>query len=416
MVEKVLKQIREGEIVDFVKELIRVKTVETEAPVVPVITEKMKRIGMEIEVYETFNPRFPENKRPCILGTLRGKNEKPLLCFNGHTDVVPVEFPEKWTHDPFDPVVDRGRVYGRGACDMKGGLGSMIMAAQALVDAKIELTGTLVVAAVPGEETDGWGSESIVKRRDWDAVVIGEPTELSVNPACNGISTFWIKVNGKSAHASMPEKGTNAIDKMLKIMNALEEYKQKLSRRVHPLTGTPPFVYCMLRGGWRSVIVADECRLHVTTHLVPGETIEARFAEILEILGNLKKEDPEFQCELVDSYDDPIILPLPKKGPRRARLNPTEIPVDEPIVRALLNASKYALGRQLPIKGNRYACDSPYFVNEGKIPTLAFGPGCIDQAHTYDEYVEVKQLVEATEVYALGAVGYLGSGEYDRVK
>ena len=206
----------------------------------------------------------------------------------------------------------------------------------------------------------------------------------------------------------MPEKGINAIDKMLTIMNAFEKYKEKLAKRAHPLTGKPPFVYCMLKGGWRSVIVADECRLHVTTHLVPGESIETRFAEVLEILEDLKKKDPELRCELVDSYDEPITLPLPKTGPRRARLDPTEISVDEPIVKAILNALKDALGRQLSIKGNRYACDSPYFVNEGKIPTLAFGPGSIDQAHTYDEYVEVKQLVDATKVYALGAIGYLG--------
>ena len=124
--KKVLSQIDAQEIVAFIKELIKVETVDTESLIVPMITKKMKKIGMEVEVYQTFNPLFPEIKRPCILGTLHGKSPKPLLCFNGHMDIVPVEFPSKWTHPPFDPIVKGERLYGRGASDMKGGLGAMI--------------------------------------------------------------------------------------------------------------------------------------------------------------------------------------------------------------------------------------------------------------------------------------------------
>ncbi len=408
-VKKILRQINREEIVEFIKKLIKVETVETEAPIVPVITDKMKQIGMKVEVYETFNPGFPDKKRPCILGTLSGKEKKPLLCFNGHTDVVPVEFPSKWKHSPFDPEVEGGRLYGRGAADMKGGLGCMIMAAQALVNAGIELTGTLAVAAVPGEETGGWGSESTVNRRDWDAVVIGEPTDMSINPACNGIATFWIKVTGKSAHASKPEKGINAIDKMLNVWSAFEGYKERLNKRVHPLSGKPAFVSCIIEGGWRGVIVADECKLHITTHMIPGETIESRYTEVIEILEELKNKDSELNVEMLDWKGEAITLPLPSSGPDRPRLDPTEIPAEDPLVQAMLKGSGDALDRRLPIGGSRYACDSPFYVNEGNIPALIFGPGNIDHAHTYDEWVDVSQLVDATKVYAAGAMRYLGS-------
>jgi acetylornithine deacetylase/succinyl-diaminopimelate desuccinylase-like protein len=129
---------------------------------------------------------------------------------------------------------------------------------------------------------------------------------------------------------------------------------------------------------------------------------------VLEILEDIKKRDPEFRYELVDSAEVPVRIPLPKKGPDRATLNPTEIPVEEPVVQSMLHASEDALGKRLPVKGTRYACDTPYYVNEGGIPALAFGPGCIDQAHTYDEYVEIRQLIDAAKVYALGAMRYLG--------
>ncbi len=405
-VQKVVQKINDEEIIQFVKELVKVDTVETEAPIVPVITEKLKQIGMEVEVYETFNPRFPEKKRPCILGTLHGKKQSPVLGFNGHTDVVPVEFPSKWKHSPFDPVLEGNKLYGRGTCDMKGGLGSMIIAAQTLVSAGIELEGTLVIAAVPGEETGGWGSESTLNRKKWNAIVIGEPTELKINPACNGITTFCVKVNGKSSHASMPEKGINAVDKMLSVLNAFELYKEKLSKRVHPLSGAPAFVSSIIKGGWRTVIVADECTLHITTHMIPGETTESRYSEVLEILDDLKKKDPELEVCMLDSNHHPITLPLPKTGPHRPRLDPTEISVEEPVVQAMLNGSMDALGKELRIGGSRYACDSPFFVNEGNIPTLVFGPGNIEQAHTYDEWVDVQQLVDATKVYAVGAMKF----------
>jgi acetylornithine deacetylase/succinyl-diaminopimelate desuccinylase-like protein len=225
---------------------------------------------------------------------------------------------------------------------------------------------------------------------------------------CNGIATFWIKVTGKSAHASKPEKGVNAIDKMLSVWSAFEGYKERLNKRVHPLSGKPAFVSCIIEGGWRSVIVADECKLHITTHMIPGETIESRYTEVIEILEELKNKDPELNVEMLDWKGEAITLPLPSSGPDRPRLDPTEIPTEDPIVKAMLKGSGDALDRRLPIGGSRYACDSPFYVNEGNIPTLIFGPGNIDHAHTYDEWVDVSQLVDATKVYAAGAMRYLG--------
>jgi acetylornithine deacetylase/succinyl-diaminopimelate desuccinylase family protein len=396
-------------VTDLVSRLIAVPTVETVAPAVPLVARQMRRAGMRVEVYDTDNPRVPGTAQPVVLGTLEGRGDKPLLCYNGHTDVVPVEFPDRWTSHPFQPEIRNGRLYGRGAADMKGGLGAMIMAARAIRDAGITLDGSLVIAAVPGEESGGWGTESMAGRMRWDAAVIGEPAEMRVCPACSGITTFWVEISGRSAHASMPERGVNAIDKMARVLAAFERYRETLRERTHPLTGTPAFVSCIIRGGWRSVIVADRCSLHVTTHLAPGESAGLRLEEVAGILEELRAEDPELDYRLLDWKDEPLALPLPETGPNRARLDPTEISPDEPIVQALLRASERALGSRLPLGGTRYACDSPYFVNDHQVPALACGPGSIDQAHTYDEWVEVSQLAGAARLYAAAAVEFLGT-------
>lgn len=409
--ENILRSIERDEVVKFISDMVAVETVETVSAIEPLITGKMKQIGMEVEVYETKNPNVPGTTQPVMLGYLRGRKEKPLLCYNGHTDVVPVMHPDKWTSSPFSPVIRGDRLYGRGSSDMKGGLGCMIMAAQAVAHAGITLDGTLGVAAVPGEETGGWGTESMVRRSKWDAAVIGEPTQLNICPACNGITTFWIEVLGKSAHASMPEMGINAIDKTSKVLAAFERYKEDLTKRAHPLTGSPAFVSCIIKGGWREVIVADRCRLQITTHLVPGESAQQRYAEVVDILEKIKQQDNDFQYSIIDWKNDPLGMPLQKTGPNRPKLDPTEISQDEPIVQAMLRASKEVLGKPLALGGTRYACDSPYFVNDEHIPTIAFGPGNIEQAHTYDEWIGIEELIKATMLYAVGAVEYLGYAE-----
>jgi succinyl-diaminopimelate desuccinylase len=406
---RVVEEVDPAEVLSFVSELISCPTVESVEPIVPLLTKRMKGAGMDIEVYEIPDPRHPGTVQPVVMGTLTGQKEKPLLCFNGHTDVVPVEFPEKWSSPPFDPVVRQGRLFGRGAVDMKGGLGAMVLAAEAVTRAGLALEGTLVIAAVPGEESGGWGTESMVAKGNWDAAVIGEPTDLAVCPACNGITTFWIEISGRSAHASMPEKGINAIDKMAKVLVAFEGYRKVLQRRAHPLTGTPAFVNCIIDGGWRSVIVADRCRLHVTTHLVPGETAKQRLQEVRDILEGLKEADPEIDYRILDWKDQPLALPILSSGPDRPKLDPTEISKDEPIVQTLLRASQDVRGTQSPLGGTRYACDSPFFVNDYGVPTVACGPGSIDQAHTYDEWVEVDQLVLAARLYAVTAADFLGA-------
>jgi len=408
-ITEVTSGIRQDDVIGFVGKMIGIRTDRTVAPVVPLITDMMEQAGMDVEVYETAVPKTDGETQPVVLGTLRGRSEKPLLCFNGHMDVVPVEFPDKWDSPPFEPVVRDGKLYGRGACDMKGGLGAMIMAAKALRDSGTTLKGSLTVAAVPGEESGGWGTESMVKKKDWDAAVIGEPTEMSINPACNGITTFWVRITGKSSHASMPESGTNAIDKMTRVLTAFEAYREKLQTRTHPLTGKPAFVNCIINGGWRSVIGADKCNLHITTHLVPGETARQRLSEVRVILEDIKKNDPEFAYDILDWNDEPLTWPIPDSGPGRPKLDPTEISRDEPIVQSMIEASEAVRGKPLPIGGTRYACDSPFFVNDAKVPALAFGPGSIRQAHTYNEWVDTGDLLEAAKIYTACAMLFLGT-------
>jgi acetylornithine deacetylase/succinyl-diaminopimelate desuccinylase-like protein len=227
----------------------------------------------------------------------------------------------------------------------------------------------------------------------------------------NGITTFWIEIPGKSADASMPERGTNAIDKISKVLATFERFKEKLTKRTYPLTGRPSFVSCIINGGWWEVIVADSCRLQITTHLVPGETAQQRNSEMIGILEGIKQEDPAFNYSIIFWKNDLLGMPLPSTCPNRPKLDPTEISREEPIVQAMFRASEDVFGKPLTLGGTRYACDSPDFVNDEHILALVFGPGNIEQAHTYNEWIDIEELIKTTMMYAVGAVEYLGHAE-----
>jgi acetylornithine deacetylase/succinyl-diaminopimelate desuccinylase family protein len=396
MIKEVFNQIDSAAIVEFARELIKVPTEshakesekEVEAKIAPLIISKLKSLGMKVEVYDVLPGR------PNIIGVLRGEKNKPSLLLEGHTDVVSAG--EGWTYEPFEGVVKDGKLYGRGAADMKGGVAAMIMAAEAIVRSNVKLDGDLIIAAVMGEETGLLGAKSLIKRGfHANAAIICEPTCLEVCTAEKGSGRFDIVIRGKAAHASKPHLGVNAIDKMLKVMVELEKYKEKLLERRHPLLGNPTFTYTLIEGGLRRNIVPDYCKLHVDTRLIPGETAQSRWNEVRQILKALKERDPDLNVEL-KQYDDQIDI------------IPCEISAEHPIVKVALEAVKKVRGVEPHIKGLTGATDMAVIFGKGKIPTIVLGPGSVEQAHIVDEYVEISQLIDATKIYATIILDLLG--------
>ena len=365
-------------------ELVKIPSVSgREKELAEFMREKLVELGFDVEIYEA------EAGRPNVVGTLKGANGEPKLILNGHMDTVPPGDEELWSRDPYGGEVSEGRIYGRGSCDMKGGLASMLMAVEAVLRSGIELKGDLIYEAVVDEERGGLkGTKFLVEKGvRGNYAVIAEPTEFEVQIAHKGDLGLELTVKGKAAHAATPEFGVNAIHKMVDVMSAILRIPEDFdwNSRRHRLVGPPTIGISVIEGGIQRNMVPDRCRIVIDRRVVPSlESLDVAKAEVEDAVNRLRAEDPELKAEVktileVEAY---------------------EISENEEIVESLKNCVMKCLGFEAEVTGAPYFTDAHYLVNQGGIPTVAFGPGSIKQAHTIDEYIEVKQLVEATKVYA----------------
>ncbi len=381
------KEIVEDELVSLVRELIKI-------PSYAEIKDGEKRVAEYLANFFRENGLSPEIREVgsgvnIIVSFGAVEANSPSLMFNGHLDTVPVE---NMTVPPFDAEIREGKIYGRGACDMKGGLGSMAMALVALKRAGVKLRGRLVFTGVSAEEAGSWGTKEIVNSGPLtDCVIVGEPTNLEIVSASKGIILAIIDVFGKAAHGSTPELGINAIYKAVKLIQKVQEKLPKIfEKKRHPLLGSPTFNLGTIRGGERFNIVPEKCNLVFDRRVLPGETTEEINKEFQEIIQSLKREDSEFDAKLQ------MLMGLP----------PMDTPLELPFIKCLGEAVKQVVGRTV-YSGIPGATDASIFSQHG-IPGIVFGPGHLSKAHTRDEYVEISQLKQATKIYALTALKYLG--------
>ena len=338
----------------------------------------MKDLGLTVRVYE-FKPG-----RPSVVGLLSGVKEKPTLMFNGHMDTVPVGDKDLWSVDPFEGVLRDGRIYGRGAADMKGALAAMIASVKAIVESEVRLRGRLILTFVADEEVTGYGTRDLIRRGyRADFAIVGEPNELNVQTAHKGV--LWLKVvtRGKAAHASVPHQGVNAIYRMADICLALEKMNSLLAGRKHSLLGSPTINVGTIKGGIKTNIVPDYCEITIDRRLIPGEKpidVKQEIEETLESLGG-KTSKLQFELEVLNLAE------------------PSETPQDELIVQVARKAVKEVIGRDPGVTGFTATCDMRFLVNEAGIPTIILGPGSLRQAHVIDEYVEVEQVINAAKIY-----------------
>ena len=203
----------------------------------------------------------------------------PHLLLTGHLDTVPIG--ENWTRDPFGAEVDGGRLYGRGACDMKGGLAAILGAIVDLRDRGQEPAGDVTLAAVVGEEENSAGTRALVARGiQADCAVLAEPTAMQLVVGNRGLLNFRVLVKGASAHASSPELGHNAITAAARIVLELESVGEELAGRPHPVFGPPRLTVGTIHGGTRPYVVPDRCEIEVDRRLNPGETAEQVVGEV----------------------------------------------------------------------------------------------------------------------------------------
>ena len=282
----------------------------------------------------------------------------------------------------YDVKFDGGKVYGRGACDMKGALAAYLEVVRIINDAGVRLKGDLIIGGIADEEYQMVGSRFVgANGPRADQGLIGEPSELEICPANKGQLGTIIRTVGKSVHSSVPERGVNAITHMAKVIEAFSDYNQALLMAdPHPLCGHARFSPGVIRGGTIVSTVPDLCELEVDRRVLPGETAGKVFAEYRSRLDRLADTIPEFEYEITDpTWDIPA----------------NDVSVDQPIVQSLLDAYAGIMGQPAKVRAFSAGTDAP---NLG-FPTVICGPGSISQAHSMNEFVSADQLVNAAKIY-----------------
>ncbi|MEX2121964.1 MAG: M20 family metallopeptidase [Pirellulales bacterium] len=310
-----------------------------------------------------------------------------LILLEAHQDTVPVD---GMTIEPFAPAVRDGRLYGRGACDIKGGMTAMLGAVARLAEERPTGMPTVLMACTVNEEhgysgaselASLWapGARSIVPRKP-DAAIVAEPTDLDVVIAHKGAVRWRARTQGRAAHSSRPEAGENAIYKMARVLEALEAYAGQLrqSGRRHPLCGRATLSVGMIQGGLSVNTVPDACVIEIDRRVLPGEEPADAYREVIEFVAGHVPSGLAVQHERPYLSGNP--LPDDQNGPLADRLVAT--------LRA-------ALGRGEKI-GVAYGTNAAKIAADG-VPSVVFGPGSIEQAHTADEWLSIDELAQASE-------------------
>ncbi|MDH3250340.1 MAG: ArgE/DapE family deacylase [Acidimicrobiia bacterium] len=389
-------------ITDRLAELISIPSVTgDEVAIRDQLAEMLEHIGLTVDVFDadldslSIDPEFPgmEVERtvlPVVCGTLNpdAPGTHPML--SGHIDVVPAGDPASWTSDPFTPRIDGGRMYGRGACDMKGG----VVAILETLDALIELghRGPVSVAFVPSEEDGGSGTLAAIRRgTDADLVVIPEPTDLEIVTAHAGAITFRLVIPGRAAHAAIRTEGVSALDGLQTIRAALAEDERHRNTAVPDPRmaelGLPyPTIVGTITGGvWASsVIDAVEVTGRYGVKLDQGVTDAA---------GDLER------CLRAAWEADPFLsgfgMDFEVFG---ASFDSCEIADDHELAVGLARSVTTVTGRRAQPKGLPAGTDMRLFVNQAGIPAVLFGPGDLRVAHAADEHVDLRDVATCAAV------------------
>ena len=380
------------------------------------VAELLADAGAAVEVLDhdvsalsdhpAFSAEFDRDELLGVVGTVGG-DDGPTLLVDGHVDVVPPGLPGDWTTPAFTPTVRDGALYGRGACDMKGGLAAAIHALEAVRAAGVELAGRVHVASVAGEEDGGSGTLALLEHGlRADACVIPEPTGLAVVPAVAGALSWRITVRGLSAHGALREEGVSAIEKLPHVLAAVQGLERRRNDRHADEVFAwldRPFAICggrMEAGDWPSS-EADWLTWEGRYGVAPGEDLDAARAEFEAAVASVAQADPWLA-------DHP-----PTVTWWGGQFLPARTATDDPVVTATTGAFETATGDRPLLRGMPYGCDMGLTVGVGSIPTVVFGPGDIRAAHRPDEHVPLDDLLVATRTLALTVLRATGTTPLD---
>jgi acetylornithine deacetylase len=402
--QQVLAQVDRDAMLDLASALIRIPSFKTEeTPVARFLADFFRPRGYQVDLQEIEPGRFQ------TIATLQGTGGGASLMLNGHTDINALT--RRWRRDPWTPSVEGDRLYGHGIQNMKGGLTSIIMAAEAVRRSGIRLKGDLVVACVAGETQGGEGTHALMQSGlRTDMAVVAEPFGAdNLVTVHAGIVHMAIHTYGVTGHIGRLEGTVNAVQKMTTVINAL----QRVEFRHAPRPDMPEFprlnVGSIIGGRGNDYVlveppyIPDLCTIMVDVHFLPGMTVDGILADIRRVLDPLTTQDPELRYA--------IEVPPPDffKGRRRLVMEPLDVPLDSDVVQTVARHYQTvagqppkAIGTVLPFS---YTADDTCHLWKAGIPCLLYGPGVIKGgADEDDSCVIISDMVKVTKVLALTAL------------
>lgn len=390
----------------LLQRLVQEKSVSgNESGAQAIIIEKLREIGLHIDIWEPnyaklqqhpffVSPRSTFTGSSNVVGILKGLGGGKSILLNGHIDVVPEGDTSQWDFDPYSAEVINGKMYGRGASDMKGGTVALLLAIEVIQSLNIPLKGDIIFQSVIEEESGGAGTLATITRGyKADAAIIPEPTNMKIFPKQQGSMWFRLTVRGKSAHGGTRYEGVSAIDKSILVIKAMQELEKKRNEKIDdPLYQNIPIpvpinIGKISGGSWPST-VADEVILEGRIGVAPEEKMEDVQREVERQIQFLCQEDEWFTKHPVE---------LTWFG---ARWVPGTIDLEHDALNTLKESFEIILGKQPVIEASPWGTDGGLFTQVANIPTIVFGPGTTEVAHHPNEYIEIEKVVEAAEIFA----------------
>lgn len=373
------------DVVELTRALVRAESpTGRESPAAAVLAAALETLGYdEVAIDPAGN----------VVGVIE-RGEGPTVLLNGHIDTVPAGDPERWPHPPFEAVLDDGRIFGRGACDMKGPVAAMAVGARLAADAG--MLGRIVMTGVVQEEIGGLGARYLAGTQRADVVILGEPSDLRLMLGHRGRCEVRATFPGRLAHAGRASLGENALTRAARFVMALDALPLPSAPRLGSASVTPTSLVTQPRGGTN--VVPGSAELAIDYRSVPTEPREA-------LLERLRALDPGAALSVAEevfaSEDGAVTMTLPREN------LPYLLAEDDPSIDVARRALTAALGRPVEVDTWWFATDAPHLASLGA-PILGFGPGDPELAHTSAEHVSVAALHAGVDGYRALVSAFLG--------
>ena len=382
-----MTQVREERLIGLCRDLLRQPSLSgQEEQVARYLQNTMEACGFD---------RAEIDRYGSVVGTIEGNRPGPTVLMDGHIDTVPVSDPSQWTHDPYGAEIADGKIYGRGASDMKGSVAAMVSAAAHFAeDTGRDFAGRVCVSCTVHEECfEGVSSREVIRNVRPDCVIIGEATSTTLKIGQRGRAEVVVETLGKSCHSSNPQEGRNAVYDMCAVieeMQALTPRRQDvLGEGIYELTDIVSSPYP------GASVVPERCRATYDHRLLVGETEQSVLADVQAAVDRAAARRPGLQAKVYLAEGEEICWT--GEAIRAKRFFPAWLleEDDELVVKAL--AGLREAGIDAPLSHFAFCTNGSHFCGEAGIPTVGFGPSLEELAHTVDEYIEIDQLTRACE-------------------